>query len=193
MATDVKSLNIDELTGLVNIYPWFGLARKELCSRMAAMGGSEWGKEQFADAALYVVSREKIFNIFRDSHKADYSDKDAMMLVKAYVETPKEEEGGYKRTVRVVGGDFFSQDEYDSVKKDGDDAFANLKLSSEPEKPSRNWEDPILGFCTETLAEIYADQGYFTEAKKIYSRLILRYPEKSAYFASLVENLSQEN
>ena len=174
MAADVKSLNIDELTGLVNLYPWFGLARKELCARMAAISGSNWGEEQFADAALYVVSREKIFNIFRDSHKADYSDKDALTLVKAYVETPKAEEGGYKRTVRVVGGDFFSQDEYDSVKKDGDDAFAH-------------------GFCTETLAEIYADQGYFAEAKKIYSRLILRYPEKSAYFASLIEKLSQEN
>ena len=193
MAADVKSLNIDELTGLVNLYPWFGLARKELCARMAAISGNNWGEEQFADAALYVVSREKIFNIFRDSHKADYSDKDALTLVKAYVETPKAEEGGYKRTVRVVGGDFFSQDEYDSVKKDGDDAFAHLKLSSESEKPSRSWEDPILGFCTETLAEIYADQGYFAEAKKIYSRLILRYPEKSAYFASLIEKLSQEN
>ena len=31
------------------------------------------------------------------------------------------------------------------------------------------------------------------ESKKIYSRLILRYPEKSAYFASLIENLRQEN
>lgn len=103
MAADVKSLNIDELTGLVNLYPWFGLARKELCARMAAISGSNWGEEQFADAALYVVSREKIFNIFRDSHKADYSDKDALTLVKAYVETPKAEEGGYKRTVRVVG------------------------------------------------------------------------------------------
>lgn len=79
------------------------------------------------------------------------------------------------------------------MKQDGDDAFSHLKLSSEPEKPQKSWEDPILGFCTETLAEIYSDQGYFAEAKKIYSRLMLRYPEKSAYFASLIEKLGQEN
>ena len=56
----------------------------------------------------------------------------------------------------------------------------------------KKWEDPELGFCTETLAWIYAGQGYREEAKKIYSRLMLRYPEKSAYFASLIEKLDEE-
>lgn len=190
---DLKSMNIDELSGVVNLYPWFGLARMELCRRMAALGGSGWGKEQFAQTALYVASREKVFDIFREYHKSDYSDKDVEELVKTYVESGKEvTDGDYKRTVRVVGGDFFSQDEYDSVKKDGDDAFSNLKLSSDESKPEKSWEDSVLGFCTETLAGIYAEQGYYAEAKKIYSRLGLRYPEKSAYFASLIQKMEQE-
>ena len=46
-------------------------------------------------------------------------------------------------------------------------------------------------FCTETLAQIYADQGYPEQARQIYSRLSLRFPEKSAYFAALIEKLKK--
>ena len=38
-----------------------------------------------------------------------------------------------------------------------------------------------------------ADQGYYEQAKDIYSKLILAYPEKNAYFAALIEKLNQEN
>ena len=95
--------------------------------------------------------------------------------------------------MRVAGGDFFSPEQYAAVRKDEDNVFSNFKSERYDEPEGRRWDDPELGFCTETLAAIYADQGYFVEAKKIYSRLILRYPEKSAYFASLIENLRQEN
>ena len=70
--------------------------------------------------------------------------------------------------------------------------FSGFVAERSDEAGDKNWEDPELGFCTETLAQIYSQQGYFVEAKKIYSRLILRYPEKSAYFASLIEKLETE-
>ena len=43
--------------------------------------------------------------------------------------------------------------------------------------------------CTETLASIYAQQGYYQQAIEIYSKLCLLYPEKSAYFATLVKEV----
>ena len=69
-----------------------------------------------------------------------------------------------EQKVVVIGGDFFSQD---------------MPL------------DDV--YITETLAEIYAQQGYLEQAKNIYSKLILRYPEKSAYFATLIEKLNNIN
>ena len=36
---NLQSLTMDELTGVINLYPWFGGARKELCARMAKVGG----------------------------------------------------------------------------------------------------------------------------------------------------------
>ncbi len=222
---NLRSLTMDELTGVINRYPWFGAARKELCVRMSKVGGSEWGKAQYSDAAMYVASRTLISDIVRSLAKDDYSDKDVEHLIKEYinpeahrqkeslrqalgpstsvtepstsvaepVEAPQPAPVPYTRTVRVAGGDFFSAEQYASVRKEEDNVFSNFKSDRYDEPDGRQWEDPEGGFCTETLAAIYADQGYFVEAKKIYSRLILRYPEKSAYFASLIEKLQQEN
>ena len=222
---NIKSLTMDELTGVIKAFPWFGAARIELCERMSKMGGGEWGKEQYADAALYVASRTIISDIVRSSRKNDYSDKDVQTLLKRFIapepapepvadaqepgtgsgslrSAPYPGKGSpgpvpapmrtYRRTVRVAGADFFSSDEYEGVKVDEDNYFSKFKVARSEEGDSRGWEDPELGFCTETLAWIYAEQGYREEAKKIYSRLMLRYPEKITYFASLIEKLDEE-
>ena len=47
-------------------------------------------------------------------------------------------------------------------------------------------------FCTETLAGIYLEQGYTREAIDIYSQLCLRYPEKSVYFAALIDEINKK-
>ncbi|MFN8284170.1 MAG: hypothetical protein U0U67_13205 [Chitinophagales bacterium] len=44
---------------------------------------------------------------------------------------------------------------------------------------------------TETLANIYVKQGKIDKALDIYNTLLLKFPEKSAYFASLIENLKK--
>ena len=44
-------------------------------------------------------------------------------------------------------------------------------------------------FMTETLAKIYADQSLYQLAIEAYEKLILLYPKKSDYFASLIQSL----
>ncbi|MDR1865424.1 MAG: hypothetical protein LBR08_07620 [Bacteroidales bacterium] len=47
-------------------------------------------------------------------------------------------------------------------------------------------------FASEILADIYVHQRHIRKAVKIYEQLILKYPEKHAYFASQIDRLKKE-
>lgn len=48
---------------------------------------------------------------------------------------------------------------------------------------------PSAGLATETLAKIMLKQGKIKQALAVYEELRLKYPEKSDYFAALIEDL----
>ena len=39
-------MSLEELSGVVLAYPWFGLARKALCLKLLESGGEELAQEQ---------------------------------------------------------------------------------------------------------------------------------------------------
>ena len=174
---DFKSISLDELSALVNRYPWFAAARKELCVRTG----------QFADAALYVFDRGILAE---EARKGAPSGKEASDYLRERSKAPMEQK------VVVLGGDYFSQEAYDSVRAAQEDGEKKIlrpfqeerKMVAEDRKVALDDE-----YYTQTLAEIYATQGYLEQAREIYSKLILRYPEKSAYFATLIEKLNNIN
>ena len=193
---DLKTLTLDELVGVVNLYPWFGNARKELCSRLVAMGDGETARAALSEASLYVSSRKVLADMMRERERADCSDKDIDNVLKRYIagDSGKTEAGeGAGRKVLVVGGDYFSQEQYDRIKQSGDEVFPRFPAWSSPGRgQDREPADGFPELYTETLAQIYAEQGYPEQAKKIYSKLILAYPEKNAYFAALIRELEQK-
>ncbi|MCF0174544.1 MAG: tetratricopeptide repeat protein [Bacteroidales bacterium] len=165
-----ENLTIQELSSLVEQYPWFPQARKELCNRLFEGGDEQWKKNLFATHGVYMPDRSVLYKIY-------CSKKNITKPVKIYKTDPRVSKGG----------DFFSQEDYASVSQ-GDYTF---KIGNT--KPSNDVldSDVKVEFFTETLAEIYAEQGYIAQAKQIYNQLLLANPEKSAYFASLIENLNE--
>ena len=191
---DLHHLNLDELVGVVNLYPWYSGARLELCRRMSRMGDA-WDDDQYAPEALYLPQRSVLVNLLKRSRQADYSDKDVRELLASYLEpaaAEAEATESARHSVHVVGGDYFSQAQYDNVKKGSDNIFSRFAAKPERTPGERESSDIADRFATETLARIFAEQGRPEEAKRIYSRLILDIPEKSAYFASLIDSLGSE-
>ncbi len=199
---DIKQLTLGELTGVINLYPWFAGARKELCERMSAMGGGGWGADQYADMAIYVGSRGKFSDMMRASQDVDWTDTDVERLLKSYIGEREENVSEQQEEVQPVHtekrrvyagvGDYFTQEEYDQVRKSDDNVFSRYAAKARQGKTSEieavNLESAMY---TETLAEIYLEQGYPEQAKRIYSKLILAYPEKNAYFAALIQKIDE--
>ena len=179
---DIKKLTLDELSGVVNLYPWYGGARMELCRRMAELGA--WSMDKFAEAALYVSSRRKVAALAGSVAKADCSDESIRLMVNSEMEKVRESYRGV--------GDYFSLDAYRAVKKEEDNIFSSFARADKDVVPEEPVTEDISNYYTETLAGLYLEQGYPEQAVEIYSKLSLRYPEKSVYFASLIEKINKQ-
>ena len=148
--------------------------------------------------AMHLPSRSLISDIVRQAMSRTLMDADVDNLVRSY-EQEKEEQ--LRRRMESPGkvyagvGDYFSQEEYDLVRREEDNVFSRYavkarKNNSEVVAPVQEREFDLY---TETLAQIYAEQGYYEQAKDIYSKLILAYPEKNAYFAALIQKIDELN
>ena len=182
---DIHKLTLEELAGVVSLYPWYGAARMELCSRMSAMGALS--ETQIAETALHIGSRSILSGIVNEKKDVDCTDEDLRKLVEAYVPT----ENGKERQIIVAGGDYFTQKQYDSVKESSDSVFSRFAREARAQGYTEPEGKALEDFCTEALAKIYLEQGYPEEAVSIYSKLSLRYPEKSVYFAALIDEINK--
>ena len=131
---DIKTLTFDELVGIVNLYPWFGGARKELCLRMAAMGDGALSEDEMAAAAMYLPSRRILADVVRRTVAGEFKDADVENIIKSYVVQKETSGQSSKRRVYAGAGDYFSQEEYDRARQEGDNVFsrASLRAGKEP-------------------------------------------------------------
>jgi hypothetical protein len=67
----------------------------------------------------------------------------------------------------------------------------DIKVVDKQEDISLGSLDEKEGFMSETLASIYVKQKLFDKAIAVYDKLVLKNPEKKAYFASQIERIKK--
>ncbi|MUP40072.1 hypothetical protein [Labilibaculum euxinus] len=67
----------------------------------------------------------------------------------------------------------------------------NIKVVDKQEDISLGSLEDKDGFISETLASIYVKQKLFDKAIAVYDKLVLKNPEKNAYFASQIERIEK--
>jgi hypothetical protein len=157
--------------------------------------GGDCSETQFAEAAMHIASRGKLVKLMRGEKPTELADAEVDSLLKRYISEEVEDNAGSRsqRRVHVVGGDYFSQAEYDKVRKTDDNVFSRYAAKAKQEKTYEDTGVSEFDLYTETLAQIYLEQGYPEQARNIYSKLLLANPEKNAYFAALIQKIDELN
>jgi hypothetical protein len=147
---------------------------------------------QIAETALHLGAREILAPMAVAERQEDGSEQDARSLADTFLPSPEAREEPRPR-IYVAGGDFFSQSQYESVKRDTEGIFSRFAARAREEDGAGEVAAEAGDPYSETLARIYLEQGYKDEAREIYSKLSLRYPEKSVYFAALIEEMDKKD
>ena len=176
---DLGQLSSAELQQLLEDHPWFTVARREALARQ---GGDE--------AALRrAVGRDAIFFLSRDQ---------LLRLLTGKV--PAREKAAPAKPSRlqyyVVGGDYFGKEDFERLEQEGfsvtTPVFGARAGSVEYAPAVAEEVDADKTLVSETLARIYAEQELYQRSIDIYKKLILLFPEKSAYFATLIEKVKEK-
>ncbi|MCI2081869.1 MAG: hypothetical protein LKK19_00600 [Bacteroidales bacterium] len=196
---DLKTLEIHDIETIVDRYPWFAAARMELVEKMSCMG-PDFMEQALKESALYFYSRADLARSATEAVKAakereqknkgkDGNEAGPTLEAdsKGLTLQEKARAAGYV----LVGGDYFSKSELDKAEKEADGKSYYERFHDNSKEVPENGS--VEQVCTETLAEIYAKQALTNQAIDVYSKLILLYPEKSSYFAALIEDLKQTN
>lgn len=194
--------DIVSLEELVEKYPWYSLAHLELYKQMCKRG-EEHRRTYLNIVASRIYSRTILYrykaSVGKIVTKPEPEEEFTFELIDETVINKPE------RPVFINGGEYFSKDDFQEIKLDQSqpvDKFiierpsiskAKEEVSSDPGEINRAEIFEDINFYTETLAKIYSEQGFYKRAIDVYAKLILLYPEKSAYFAALAQELKLKN
>lgn len=180
----IQDMTREQLLEAVQAYPWFAAARAQLCMAVALESGTEASEGLFRDSLPYVPDPSFLSLRLHDLEPRNYSDADLKAAIREVIAShPK---------VVMAGMDYFSREDYDMERSQEDMEISRMAMVdySAPAPAENRHGQETFDLVSETLAQIYAQQNHPERAIEIYKQLSLQSPEKSAYFASLIDNLN---
>ena len=183
---ELKEMTAPQLLAVIDEYPWFAAARARLLRLSMQDCGPDAARDVLMDSLAFLPDVAFSAQALYRHDISEYRDET--------LQSENSDAQPQPHKISVAGMDYFSREQYESAKKASDDALSRIAAYDPNSEPCaflpHSAEDEKFDIFTETLARIYADQGHFKEAIDIYNKLILQSPEKSAYFASLIDKLN---
>lgn len=181
---EAGKLSSAQLMQLLEDRPWFTVARREAIARQG--GDEEALRRAVGRDAVFFLSRYDIFRILAGK----------VPVVQEEMEEDSDRSTDARRQYYVVGGDYFGREDFDRLEKEGfsvtTPVFGQQAGATDVAPALQEEVDAGHVMVTETLARIYSDQELYRRSIDIYEKLILLYPEKSAYFAALIEKVKEK-
>ncbi|MDO4735499.1 MAG: hypothetical protein Q4B21_00550 [Bacteroidia bacterium] len=201
--SSIEDLSLGALEAIVREYPWCSYARELLFYKMVA-NTPECLESQYKEHLVYFARRADVLGRGRkESCSTTKTEQNIPLLdndVHLDLLVPQQEEPQKSKYI-LAGGDYFTPDDFNSLGEGERVADFRIGMPAQPDEPQEVVQvaskEPVdfqaLEFYTETLAKIYTNQGYYDKAIEVYAKLILLYPEKSSYFATLINELKLKN
>jgi len=188
IAENPDGLNHETLTGfreLTENYPFFQAGWLLYLKNLKVTGSTQF-EATLKKAAPLVPDRRQLYRLLLPENesfaKSDYFSR--MVVREAY----NSDEVTQQKPENSLIDRFLSSD-HGPIKldKSGNEHFQE-KSENEIVAKSVNESDELI---TETLAMIYFQQKNYDKALEAFQKLSLKYPEKSVYFASRIEEIEK--
>lgn len=197
MEYEPSEKNIKSLQNIVAENPWFAVARQLLAQEIQKFDCNNFEK-YLHKAAIYSINRKLLYTrLYNNSSQETVNEQLQEQNVENQSATEQNPVFDYP-----VADYFVNQATTNETFDDIIDKFlaSPQKISAAGENPTSSKLDETVitepkmddEFGTETLAQIYEAQGYFSKAIQIYEKLSLQDSKKSIYFATLIENLKKK-
>jgi tetratricopeptide (TPR) repeat protein len=159
-------------------------------------------EQELINGAIRIQNRRKLYLFLnKETQEPDQEENESVELVKAddaeifnlifapeyRLDAMEIEEETLPPTGKEAGKKFSLIDKFLEAQPKMPMIKANESVS--PMTSAEQNKDENDDLVTETLASIYAQQGYYKKAIQIFEKLSLKYPEKSTYFAAQIEKI----
>ncbi|MEG1555071.1 MAG: hypothetical protein RSB93_00880 [Rikenellaceae bacterium] len=166
--TDLKYID-----DLINQYPWFNMLHM---MKLKVLDGKKADKYRCSNALTLFAN--SYYNILNNKSYSDFSALQDELKKKQFCDFPKSSSLDSSSIINS----FLSIDLSKRKIEDVENKYVNVDLANDDDE----------GLVSEDIASVYVKLGEFQEAAKIYCKLSLKYPEKSAYFADAIKKLNNK-
>jgi len=192
MITDTLSIDKEEVNQLGKIiqkHPYFQTGQLLLCKGLHNIESIRY-KTQLRKAGSYAANRKILYKLINNK-KLTSKSQEKIIVKNEYhsfldwlyiIKAEKINRSDDKKTAIIIENFIENQPKISKINK-----HQFFKPSDIAKKSILENHDLI----TETLAKVYAKQNHFEKAILAYQKLILKYPQKSSYFADQIKIITK--